>query len=60
VVKERGKRKLRKVVTGDPDKRVRDHMREVPQVSQGHIVTDPDNFGPDPTFEKKTGSGSDP
>ncbi len=32
VVKEKGKRKLRKVVTGDPDKRLRDHMREVPQV----------------------------
>jgi hypothetical protein len=31
-VKETGKRKLRKVVTGDPDKRVRDHLREVPQV----------------------------
>jgi len=33
VVKEKGKRKLRKVVTGDPDKRLRDHMREVPQVT---------------------------
>ncbi len=32
MVKEKGKRKLRKVVTGDPDKRLRDHMREVPQV----------------------------
>jgi len=28
----RAQRKWRKAVTGDPDKRIRDHMREVPQV----------------------------
>jgi len=28
----RARRKWRKVVTGDPNKRIRDHMREVPQV----------------------------
>jgi len=30
--KGRARRKWRKVVTGDPNKRIRDHMREVPQV----------------------------
>ena len=30
--KDRGRRKWRKVVTGDPEKRIRDHMKEVPQV----------------------------
>jgi len=29
---DKSKRKWRKVVTGDPDKRIRDHMKEVPQV----------------------------
>ena len=29
----RAQRKWRKTVTGDPDKRIRDHMKEVPQVS---------------------------
>ena len=28
----RAKRRLRKVVTGNPDKKVRDYMKEVPQV----------------------------
>ena len=30
----RAKRRLRKVVTGNPDKKVRDYMKEVPQVRQ--------------------------
>jgi len=30
--KGRARRKMRKVVTGDPDKRIRDHFKEVPQV----------------------------
>lgn len=30
----RAQRRWRAAVTGDPDKRIRDHMREVPQVSR--------------------------
>ena len=30
----RAKRRLRKVVTGNPDKKVRDYMKEVPQVGR--------------------------
>ena len=29
---DKSKRKWRKVVTGDPDKRIRDHLKETPQV----------------------------
>ena len=43
MVQEKGKRKLRKVVTGDPDKRVRDHMKEVPQVRPLIIVKQADS-----------------
>ena len=43
VVQEKGKRKLRKVVTGDPDKRVRDHMKEGPQVRPLIIVKQADS-----------------
>ena len=36
----RAKRRLRKVVTGNPDKKVRDYMKEVPQVGKrNHRLT---------------------
>ena len=36
----RAKRRLRKVVTGNPDKKVRDYMKEVPQViKRNHGIT---------------------
>ena len=34
----RARRKWRKVVTGDPNKRIRDHMREVPQVQSQSLL----------------------
>ena len=30
----RAAKRMRKVITGDPNKRIRDHMKEVPQVKK--------------------------
>ena len=36
--KEKGQRSWRKAVTGNPEKKIRDYMKEVPQVDKANML----------------------